>query len=1140
MTNRISVPDRSGARFTRRLFCLLICLLLAGFLVLPSFAGAQESQQKVVRVGWFESSFCYWDTFGRRCGMDYEYQQKISAYTGWTYEYVEDSWPNLLQKLMDGDIDLLSDVSYKPERTEFISYPDLPMGTETYYIYIDAKNRDISAEHPESFNGRRIGVNRGSVQEGFLQDWAEKNHLSIEVVPLTGSESESMDMVIRGQIDGFASIYSFSSEQKVIPVSRIGGSDYFYAVNRNRPDLLAELNMALSGIHEEDPYFIERLSEERQYNTRTSASLTPTESEWLEKHGPVRVGYVADYLPFCQKNPTTGELTGALKDYLIHAENSLRNSDIRFEPIPYDTTDAALKALQAGEIDCAFPVHLSLYDAEQMNIRLTSQAMKTGMNAVLREGDSINLSRESTVTVAINDGNRNVDTFVMEQYPNCRRLFFKDYEACYEAVASGIADCTLMSNYRIPGAEAAIEKHKLYHVPTGEHIPLSFATGRNNRELYFLLNKTVLTTRSEDMDSALASYMHSDRKVSITEFIKDNGILVLAFLTLVFLIIVSLLLQRLKAVRKAHEQQLLLEEAAQIAELKQTISSLLDNLPGMTCTKDAQTGVYLACNQAFADYAGKKDPGGVIGHTDTEIFSEEKAKQLAEDDRMALAMDEPYIFFEDVRDSAGNQRQIKTTKLKYTDATGRVCVLGIRQDVTDATRIRRIHAGTRESYEKARGTSFIYAHIAQALARGYTYLYYVDMITEEFIEYQTDSEGGSLSERRRGWHFFEQCQDDIEEEIYPEDREALKKAMDRKNLAAALKQNNSVVLTYRLLRDGNPAYVSMKVTRMQDDERYIVLGVMDMDDEMKQRATLMRVKEEHVAYNRLSALAGDFLHVYVTVPETGRYREITAASREAAGSRPAEGTDFFADFPEQCRDEIYPEDRERFLSAMTRENVLKEIERHGMFTLSYRMMMDGNPRYVQLKATLLEEKEGRRLIIGVNDIDTQVRQQEKYADHLAKAQIEANVDALTGVKNRHAYLMAEERLNNQLAEDPERKFAVVILDVNDLKRVNDTDGHKAGDQYLRDACRVICQTFKHSPVFRVGGDEFTVIAQGDDYNNIDELVHQMNERNEEAVRNGGIVIACGMARREEEPAVAPVFERADQKMYENKSNLKNR
>ena len=160
---------------------MLVVFLLAALAVsaVPLGALGQETEQKVVRVGWYDTTFCYRDQFGRRCGIDYEYQHRISAYTGWVYEYVEDSWPVLFQMLKDGEIDLLSDVSYKPERTEYISYPDLPMGAESYYIYIDANNREITAENPATLNGKRVGVNQGSIQEGFLQDWAERNGVEL-------------------------------------------------------------------------------------------------------------------------------------------------------------------------------------------------------------------------------------------------------------------------------------------------------------------------------------------------------------------------------------------------------------------------------------------------------------------------------------------------------------------------------------------------------------------------------------------------------------------------------------------------------------------------------------------------------------------------------------------------------------------------------------------------------------------------------------------------------------------------------------------------------------------------------------------------------------------------------------------------
>lgn len=288
-----------------------------------------------------------------------------------------------------------------------------------------------------------------------------------------------------------------------------------------------------------------------------------------------------------------------------------------------------------------------------------------------------------------------------------------------------------------------------------------------------------------------------------------------------------------------------------IIDLQESVSSLLANMPAMTFSKDVVTRKYLACNQAFADYAHKETPEGVVGLTDFEIFDAKTAEHFIEDDKKALAMDKPYIFYEDVPDAAGNPRRFQTTKLKFVDATGRECLLGLCQDVTDA----------------------------------------------------------------------------------------------------------------------------------------------------------MRIKQE-------------------------------------------------------------------------------------------------------------------------------------YDERLANARTRANIDALTGIRNKYAYLEFEEKINEKIAGKRQAPFAITLFDVNDLKTVNDTKGHQAGDEYICGACMIICKRFKHSPVFRIGGDEFVAISEGEDYENLEELLKYFEEYNEEAKRTGGIVIACGSSKYDGEDTVAPVFQQADKNMYENKRRLK--
>ena len=1128
---------RTSRKIHRMTAVFLLSVILANIL-LPVIAFADKQERKTVRVGWFDSSFSYYDKFGRRCGVDYEYHRKIAAYTGWDYVYVEDSWPNLFNMLQNGEIDLLSDVSHKPEREETMFFSELPMGTEAYYIYVDADNREISADDLSSFNGRRIGVNKDSFQQELLEEWAEQNGLSPEIVPMTDTEDGSMAKLENRELDAYASIFTYDYVRNAVPVCRIGGSDYYYAVSKSRPDLLEELDRAMEKIQDDDPYFNEKIAEDRIYFRSANTLLTPQQEDWLTEHGEIRIGYRDNYLPFCSTDEDTGELTGALKDYLVHAENNFNSSALSFKTIPYDSTQDALDALEAGEVDCIFPLCMSTYDAEQRGIMLTDPAMETGMNAILRLSDRQELSDESRLRFAVNVNMVNIESFIKDYYPEGEIQTYNGLPACYDAVAKGEADCVLVSNYRIPSEEETLKKNKLYTVPTGEALELSFAIRRNDLELYSVMNKTVLTTKSGEIDSALASYIYKDQKVSFMQFLKDNWLAVLAVMTVLFGIILFLLNQKLKAERIASKQKHLLEKAEQIADLQQTISSLLDNMPGIYLTKDAKTGEYLACNQMFADYIHKKDPSAVLGLKASDVFDEEQTARFAEDDKMVLSMDEPLVYYDNMKDVFGNNVNVKAIKQKYTDANGRLCILAIFQDISDSLRISRDKASTKESYEKARSNGLIFTHIAQALAQGFKYLFYIDINTEEFIEYRSDEKDGSLTEVRRGWHFFEEGQDAAEVNVYAEDRDEVIRAMERKTLEAELDKNNIFMMTYRMITDGQPRYVNMKVTRMHDDERFIILSITDIDEQMRSRQAAQRMLEEQTAYSRVSALAGEFLCIYIVVPETGRYRKYSSTDGFEAVNMPAEGEKFFSVLREKIIGQVYSEDQNRVFTALTMENAVNEVANNGIFTLSYRLMMNEEARYVQLKAALVEEHDGERLVVGINDIDAQVRQEEEYSRRLAQARIEANIDALTGVKNRNAYRVYEERLNAQIEMNRAPDFAITILDVNDLKKVNDTQGHKAGDQFIRDACAIICTTFKRSPVFRVGGDEFAVLSHGDDYARIDELIQMMNDRNAEAVANGGIVIALGMARYEHDDKVAHVYERADQKMYENKSDLK--
>jgi diguanylate cyclase (GGDEF)-like protein len=186
----------------------------------------------------------------------------------------------------------------------------------------------------------------------------------------------------------------------------------------------------------------------------------------------------------------------------------------------------------------------------------------------MRTSDTRGINRNSKLNIAVNSGNSNVETFVKDNYPECNLAYFPSIDKCFEALSSGKADVALVSNYRVSNMEPMFEKLGLFFVPTGESMPLSFAVNREARDLYFVLNKTVVLTKRGDMDSALSSYAQANQKISFTQFLRNNWLAVIAVLTAVFFIINFLLFQKLKAERKVIEQQRQMEESLR-RELRQ-------------------------------------------------------------------------------------------------------------------------------------------------------------------------------------------------------------------------------------------------------------------------------------------------------------------------------------------------------------------------------------------------------------------------------------------------------------------------------------------------------------------------------------------------------------------------------------------
>ncbi len=548
----------------RALLLALLCAL-ALVVAMPTIASAQEedaqeSNGKVVRVGWYDSAFHSKDEFGRRSGYGYEYQQRIATYTGWTYEYVEGSWSELYEMLAAGKIDLLSDVSYTDERAKQILYSAEPMGSEGYHVFISPTNNEIKPDDFSTFNGKRLGVNKNSIQEKLFVEWANKHDVHPEIVELTEKTPALLDMLAKGEIDMLVTLDTYGNSADVVPVCKIGYAESFFGINKNRPDIKRELDIAMNRNLEDNRDYNLQMAEKFNRASSVNRFLTDDERDWLANHGTIRVGYRDDFLPYSDCDES-GKLVGALSDYLEQAKGAEKNAELSFETRPFKTTKDALEALAKNEVDCVFPIGLSAYDGEQQGIILTDPFVSTEMYAAMRAADHEGISPDKEMKVAVLKGHPSHESFIKDHFPKWKLAYYNNNTECFKAVGEGAADCTLVSNYRINRVNDLCSRYGLATLATGETLDLEFATRREDDCLYSILNKVTRYVPESAINSSLTNHGFKDERVTFGEFLRQHLVQFIAVVAVVAVVILVLVLRNVKAEARVAEGNQIISEA---------------------------------------------------------------------------------------------------------------------------------------------------------------------------------------------------------------------------------------------------------------------------------------------------------------------------------------------------------------------------------------------------------------------------------------------------------------------------------------------------------------------------------------------------------------------------------------------------
>jgi diguanylate cyclase (GGDEF)-like protein len=383
-------------------------------------------------------------------------------------------------------------------------------------------------------------------------------------VELTGGERDSLQQLSRGAIDYYVGtniIKQRNSAGRAIPICKVGSSPFFFAVNKERPDLLKELDAAMNRIQDENRFYNQQMYKKYFYSSDFGAYFTPSENEWLTRHGPIRVGYRADFLPYCGKDGETGELTGALKDYLEMASAGVKNAKMTFEAVPIPSMESALEALRKGEVDCLFPVSYTDYEAERAGLLVTDPSMHAEAYAVMRKGHRKNYSLKEIESVAYVKGYHYHESFLKKYFPSWKVVLLDNSGERFHAVASREADCFLITSYRLNILADQLNKYKLTAISTGVDMDYSFALQRENSQLYSILNKVGHLVPEASLYSALAGYSYEEKKVSFEDYMKDNLVAVIACVATVAAVILALLLFGASAQKKSSERQQLISAA---------------------------------------------------------------------------------------------------------------------------------------------------------------------------------------------------------------------------------------------------------------------------------------------------------------------------------------------------------------------------------------------------------------------------------------------------------------------------------------------------------------------------------------------------------------------------------------------------
>ena len=582
-------------------------LLTISHLMLPAAAAGDGA--KIVRVGYV--NFENYQEGGEgeyKRGFGYEYLQRVAYSTGWQYEYVYGSFGELLQKLKDGEIDLMGDLSYTEERAETISFSALPQGRENYYIYTTADQETIDPFELDTLNGRRIGVTANSYQQGLLTAWLEESGYDCTVVEYSASK-DTTAALDTGEVDAMITT-DMASSGGYVPVISIGYGEFFFGVSKSRPDILEELNRALREIQTTDPYYNEVTYAKYITSSLSNAYLGKQERKWLEERDyTVRLGYLTENLPYCDAADGNG-----VRGLLAALIDTFRDDfGVQVVAKGYSDTDAMIAAANDGEIDLFGPLYSDAWLAEQHGF-INSNAITTTTCILLYQGE---YSEETTQKIACAQNSAIQSGAVEVLYPEAERVDCRTKEECLKAVADGRASCAIASAATMNLLKQYKTMKDLNMLELPKAATICLGTLRGNSELLNITNRVIFASTEDLSGAALMDNVYADIPLSIVDYLEEYALSVILILVAIIALMLAFFIYYRQMTTRLMKMQTKNAELSQQA-FRDGLTKVGNRAGYLAAERDFQVRIDAGEQERFAlvvaDVNGLKTVNDELGH----------------------------------------------------------------------------------------------------------------------------------------------------------------------------------------------------------------------------------------------------------------------------------------------------------------------------------------------------------------------------------------------------------------------------------------------------------------------------------------------------------------------------------------------